>query len=74
MPRCALCHHAELEVVDLSGRGTVEAVTVNSQPWHPAFVPPYSIAIVALEEDPAVRMTTNVVNVDPHAVDRKSVV
>ncbi len=26
----------------------IEAVTVNHQPWHPAFEPPYVIAIVAL--------------------------
>lgn len=64
MPRCALCHHAELRVVDLSGRGVIEAFTINSQPWHPAFTPPYAIAIVALEEDRAVRITTNIVNVD----------
>jgi len=67
-PRCALCHSGELAVVDLSGRGVVEAVTVNSQGWHPAFTPPYVIAIVALDEDRAVRLTTNVVNVDPHSV------
>ena len=41
-PRCALCHTAELEIVDLSGRGTVEAFTLNSQAWHPAFTSPYT--------------------------------
>src|SRR5437667_1228717 len=62
--RCALCKSVSIEIVDLSGKGTVEAVTVNSQPWHPAFVEPYAIAIVALDEDRAVRLTTNVINVD----------
>ena len=68
MPRCALCHAAELEVVDLSGRATVEALTVNTQQWHPAFTVPYTIAIVSLEEDRAVRITTNIIGVDPSAV------
>lgn len=67
-PRCALCVADELEVVATSGRGTVEAVTVNHHPWHSAFTPPYVVAVVALEEDPAVRITTNVVGCDPHEV------
>ncbi|CAB4816098.1 MAG: 3-ketoacyl-CoA thiolase [Actinobacteria bacterium] len=67
-PRCTRCRHADLDVVDLSGRGVVEAVTVNSQPWHPAFTPPYAVAVVALDEDRAVRLTTNIVNVDPNTV------
>jgi len=50
---------------DVSGRAVIEAVTVNHQPWHPAFDPPYVIAIVALAEDPAVRLTTNIVNCPP---------
>lgn len=68
MPRCALCHAAVLDVVDLSGRATVEALTINTQQWHPAFTVPYTIAIVSLEEDRAVRITTNIVGVDPSAV------
>ncbi len=68
MPRCALCHGAALDVVDLSGRATVEALTINTQQWHPAFTVPYTIAIMSLEEDRAVRITTNIVGVDPSAV------
>lgn len=68
VPRCALCHADALEIVALSGRGTVEALTVNVQQWHPAFTTPYVVAVVSLEEDRAVRVTTNVVDVDPDAV------
>ena len=66
--RCALCKSASIEIVDLSGDGIVEAVTVNNQHWHPAFIEPYAVAIVALDEDRAVRLTTNVINVDPDDV------
>ncbi|HEX7095278.1 MAG TPA: OB-fold domain-containing protein [Acidimicrobiales bacterium] len=59
-PRCASCLGERLDVVELSGRAVVEAFTVNHQRWHPAFEPPYVIAVVALAEDPAVRMTTNI--------------
>jgi acetyl-CoA acetyltransferase/uncharacterized OB-fold protein len=61
--RCAECRSTELVVEDLSGRAVVEAFTVNHQQWHPAFAPPYVVAVVAIEEDPTVRLTTNVVNV-----------
>ena len=42
--------------------------TVNPHPWHPAFPPPYVIAIVALDEDPLVRLTTNIVGCEPDEV------
>jgi acetyl-CoA acetyltransferase/uncharacterized OB-fold protein len=64
-PRCPDCSSTDLAPTRVSGRGTVEAVTVNHQQWHPAFPPPYVVAIVALEEDPAVRLTTNIVNCEP---------
>ncbi|MAG31481.1 MAG: 3-ketoacyl-CoA thiolase [Deltaproteobacteria bacterium] len=59
-PRCPSCLSDDLLIEDLSGRGTIVGLTVNHQMWHPAMPPPYVIAIVALEEDPAVRLTTNI--------------
>ncbi len=44
------------------------AFTVNQHQWVPSFEPPYAIAIVALSEDPGVRLTTNVVGCDPDEV------
>ncbi len=67
-PRCPTCLSEDLVVEELSGRGTVEAFTVNHQPWHPAFIPPYVIAIVVPHEDPAVRFTTNIVGAAPDSV------
>jgi acetyl-CoA acetyltransferase len=54
----------------MSGRGTVVGVTVNVQPFLPNFdlTPPYVIANVALEEDPDVRLTTNIVGCEPSDV------
>jgi uncharacterized OB-fold protein len=68
VPRCALCHSDQLEIVALSGRATVEAFTINHQQWHPAFEPPYVVAVVSLEEDRAVRITTNIVGCSPDDV------
>lgn len=47
----------------MSGLGTVIGVTVNHQQWLPGFEPPYVIANVALDDDPAVRITCNLVDV-----------
>ncbi|MFD2580130.1 Zn-ribbon domain-containing OB-fold protein [Novosphingobium colocasiae] len=62
-PAQTLCPHClgEPDHRPVSGRATVLTVTRNDQPWHPALRPPYIIAIVALAEDPAVRLTTNLV-------------
>ncbi|HNI36453.1 MAG TPA: OB-fold domain-containing protein, partial [Microthrixaceae bacterium] len=69
-PRCRSRAHAPVVV---SGRATVAAFTVNAHHWLPGFAPPYVIAVVALEEDPSVRLTTNLVNVYPEAVERGDV-
>lgn len=65
---CAECHHRELEAAAVSGRGTVVGCTINMQQWVPDPAPPYVVAIVALDDDPRVRLTTNIVDVDPEAV------
>ena len=68
VPVCQVCRSRERVLTVVSGRGTVVAFTVNEQRWSPAFEPPYAIANVALEEDPSVHLTTNVVGCDPYDV------
>jgi acetyl-CoA acetyltransferase/uncharacterized OB-fold protein len=65
---CAKCHHRELEPAAVSGRGTVVGFTINHQQWLPDPEPPYVVAIVALEDDPRVRLTTNIVDAEPDDV------
>jgi acetyl-CoA acetyltransferase len=43
----------------------VVGYTINQHQWHPDLPPPYAIAVVALAEDPSVRLTTNIVGCDP---------
>jgi acetyl-CoA acetyltransferase len=50
-------------VAEVSGRGIVVAATVNHQLWDPAFPPPFVVASVAIDEDPRVRVITNIVDV-----------
>jgi acetyl-CoA acetyltransferase/uncharacterized OB-fold protein len=68
VPVCPTCRSRSSAPVEVSGRGTVVGCTVNAHPWLPTMPPPYVIANVALEEDPDVRLTTNVVGCEPQDV------
>ena len=67
-PRCPTCLSKELEVAAVSGRATVLTYTVNHQPWIPGFPTPYVVAIVEIEEQPGLRLMTNLVNCPIDAV------
>ncbi|MCD4524275.1 OB-fold domain-containing protein [Nocardioides sp. cx-173] len=62
LPRCRSCHGPNVGLAPVSGRAVVAGFTVNHQQWLAGFPPPYVIAVVALEEDPGARLTTNIVN------------
>jgi uncharacterized OB-fold protein len=61
-PVCPACLSRELRPEAVSGRATVVTFTLNHQPWVPAPDHPYAIAIVEIEEQPGLRLMTNVVN------------
>ena len=65
VPICPRCRSRASEPAPVSGRGVVVGYTINAHPWLPGFDPPYVVAVVALEEDPEVRLTTNIVGCDP---------
>ena len=65
---CPRCGGRDISLQPVSGRAVVAGVTVNVQQWLPNFPPPYVIAVVALEEDTSVRLTTNIVGCDPAEV------
>lgn len=67
-PRCPLCLGAGLAPRAVSGRARLHTWTLNHQPWIPGFDPPYVVAIVELEEQPSLRLTTNLVGCEPAAV------
>ena len=62
-PVCRACGGTDLAPQPVSGRAKVRGWTLNHQPWHPAFPPPYLIAVVAIVEDEDVRLTTNLVDI-----------
>ena len=64
VPICPACRSRSSEPTAVSGRATVVGSTVNQHQWSPDLPPPYVIAVVALAEDPSVRLTTNIVGCD----------
>jgi acetyl-CoA acetyltransferase len=65
---CPSCGGFEVGTVVVSGEATVVACTVNHQKWVPELSEPYVVAVVALSEDPTVRLATNIVGCPPAAV------
>jgi uncharacterized protein len=59
-PFCPQCASQEVSVIRASGRATLYSYVIHHRPV-PGFVPPYSIAVVQLEEGP--RMMTNIVEI-----------
>jgi uncharacterized protein len=59
-PICPRCESWNVAPQPVSGRGRVFSFTVNWQRWTPQFPPPYVIAVVELEEQDGLRITTNI--------------
>ena len=64
-PVCPSCLSRKLAPAAVSGRARLLTWTVNQHRWIPGFEPPYVIAIVEIEEQPGLRVTTNLVNCTP---------
>ena len=66
-PRCPTCLTDALVPEPVSGRAVVESFTVNHQQWIPGS-DPYIVAWVSIVEQPDVRLTTNLVEMEPEDV------
>jgi hypothetical protein len=66
-PICPQCHCREAEPSEVSGRGTLHSFTVNHQPWD-GVGDVYVIGLVTIDEQADVRLTTNIVDVEPDDV------
>ena len=67
-PVCRACGVGELELRPVSGHGVVQSCTTTQQRWFPDDEHPFVVAVVAIDEDPAVRLTTNIVGCAPDEV------
>ena len=67
LPRCPSCGSRSVEPEAVSGRGVVWSYTVNHHSWDGG-TEPYAIGLVELAEQPGLRLTTNIVGIDPDDV------
>ena len=65
---CTKCQAGKLEWVESSGRGSVYSHTTVYRPPRPEFDAPYVVAIVEIEEQPSLRLMTNIVDCEPDEV------
>ena len=64
-PSCEICPDClgtDIVARAVSGKAALLSFTVNHQPWLPTIPPPYVVAIVALTDAPAIRLTSNIVD------------
>ena len=67
-PLCPDCLGKDLQAEAVSGRATVLTFTLNHQPWVPSADHPYAIAIVEIDEQPGLRLMTNIVGCPAESV------
>lgn len=65
-PVCRRCQSFDLGHEEVSGRGTVYSFTETHKAFHPFFVHrvPYLVASIELEEQPGLRLLSNLVEVE----------
>ncbi|MGV0746645.1 thiolase C-terminal domain-containing protein [Mycolicibacter minnesotensis] len=68
-PVCRYCRGTNMGVRDVSGRATLAGFTVNHRFSLPGLPAPYVVAQVAINEDPRVRLTTNIIDCEPDQLE-----
>jgi len=67
-PLCPLCLTDTLRPEPVTGNGTVFTYTINRYPWLPGWKVPFVAAVVELDDQPRLRVTANLVDVEPEDV------
>ena len=67
-PICPRCGSLNVAPVPVSGRGRIATFTINQQAWKPELVEPYVVAIIELDEQPGLRVLSNIVGLPPEQV------
>jgi len=67
-PICPFCGSLDVAPQATSGRGRIASYTINHQAWKPELATPYVVAIVELDDQPGLRLLSNVVELVPDQV------
>lgn len=70
-PMCPHCRSRQRHWREMSGHGRIWSFIVPHPPLLPAFNPmaPYNVIVVAIEEDPSIRLVGNLVNDESGSID-----
>jgi hypothetical protein len=68
LPACFRCRSRDVGPEPVAGTASVAAFTVNGHQWFEGFPPPYVVALVELDEQTDVRLTTQIVECDVETV------
>lgn len=68
-PVCRYCRGTNMGVRDMSGRATLAGFTVNHRFSLPGMPAPYVVAQAAIDEDPRIRLTTNIIDCEPEQLE-----
>ena len=71
-PMCPRCRSLDIDVVELSGHGTVYSFSIIHYPPTPFF--DYPVLAVLVDLDEGIRLVSNLVDVDPASIDGTSLV
>lgn len=67
-PICPSCGSLNVAPQATSGCGRIATYTINHQAWKPELAAPYVVAIVELDDQPGLRLLSNVVGLPPDQV------
>ncbi len=59
---CPRCLGKAIVFEAVGGQGTIEALSINYQSWMPGLQVPYALAIVGIDEQEGLRLTTRIVD------------
>ncbi|AYJ85110.1 DNA-binding protein (plasmid) [Sphingomonas paeninsulae] len=65
---CPVCLSRNVTPRAASGTGIIHSYTVNHQAWLPNLPVPYVLAVVDLDGEPGVRLTAELLDVEPDSV------
>jgi uncharacterized OB-fold protein len=67
-PVCRKCNSLAVAPRAASGLGHVASFTINYQAWTPELTEPYVVALIELDEQPGLRILSNIVDMSPEQV------
>jgi hypothetical protein len=65
---CPKCLSRSVTPRAAAGTGVIHSYTINHQAWLPNLPVPYALAVVDLDGEPGVRLTAQLLDVDPDSV------